>query len=573
MHLASGHPKRGYSSCPGSALPEYVINAARACAVAGYIDLYKELDLLPEVHVAEEACYAGVERSNNGCEEIWRHIVSQPVKYAIMNDYTQTVELANPRPASLNGDTAVYSSLAGGQDPTITHYFITEDWCIDDHDHEAPGAPESYYPFLYGPLPTDLPPINKDKLTLRAAYSGDISATTDCVDHNPFWTKWWSAQIQMPEVKDSAIAMMLTDGKKLMIQRCINARRKMSDDVTWVTAETSKDLLPTNIWFPRRAYAKSYERLARIRLGMLWLCLHVCIVSDYSDMWDRLLLLLLLPSSTVQSAAGQMPALVPPVEESEAQERKKLQGLAEVVNRKIIHGGETVEAATPTPLLRRRFTGSHATKNNSKPACSKSQESQPTGFTYEDYEETGIKGSQTRFIWNSYYHGVAHLKDDSKTTNPKDIISKRLSNIRLPHNPRSHCLSCQCGPLHERSHVDGASLVVFIISAFTGRSKNLIHLFVTAVLFIIPLIEFGAEALELVEIASMLRMTGIAGDVAMSAYNVVQAKDIGPATVFSALLDGFDVLGTVKAPEQYGIAARARRVIPAEHVGSSDFGA
>lgn len=40
--LASRYPQMRYLVGP-------------ACAVAGYVDLYKELDLLPEAHIAEEA--------------------------------------------------------------------------------------------------------------------------------------------------------------------------------------------------------------------------------------------------------------------------------------------------------------------------------------------------------------------------------------------------------------------------------------------------------------------------------------------------------------------------------------
>ncbi len=35
--------------------PDMVYQVARACAVGGYFNLYKELDVLPEVHIAEEA--------------------------------------------------------------------------------------------------------------------------------------------------------------------------------------------------------------------------------------------------------------------------------------------------------------------------------------------------------------------------------------------------------------------------------------------------------------------------------------------------------------------------------------
>lgn len=172
--------------------PDMLYHAARACAVAGYIDLYKELDPLPEVHVAEEAGYASMQKSSNGSQQIYQHILSQPVKFEIMNDYTRTVNIAGRRVASLNGDTAAYSSLTArskyygpqefksdskpwGRFCTDPYYFnITEDWGIDDHDCKAPEAPEDYLPLVYSPLPADLPLISKDKLIHVAAYNGDI---------------------------------------------------------------------------------------------------------------------------------------------------------------------------------------------------------------------------------------------------------------------------------------------------------------------------------------------------------------------------------------------------------------
>lgn len=333
--------------------PDMMYHAARACAIAGYFDLYKELSPLPEVHVAEEASHAGVQTSNRGSQEIARHIISQPVKYAIMNDYTRTVDIANPRMACLNGDTAVYSSLAGRrqyQEPRYlssfyesygspyypTPYFnITEDWSIDDHDQGEPEPAESYFPLLYAPLPMDLPPINKDKLILMAAYSGDIDRYSRlcrpqmipsefycivwAIYHNPFWAKWWSMQVPM------STGSRFTNFEETMIQRAINGRRIMSDDVTWVTPETPKDLLPRNIWFPRLACPESYERLARIRPDMLWPCLYACIAADYSDLWDKLLL---LPSSA-PTAIGEM---MPPISEGSETQKLKLEQLAKVVD-------------------------------------------------------------------------------------------------------------------------------------------------------------------------------------------------------------------------------------------------
>lgn len=91
--------------------PDMLYHAARVCAVAGYIDLYKELDLLPEVHVAEEAGYASFQKNSKGSREIYQNILSQPVKFSIMNDYKRIVDIAGRRIAPLNGDTAVRSSL------------------------------------------------------------------------------------------------------------------------------------------------------------------------------------------------------------------------------------------------------------------------------------------------------------------------------------------------------------------------------------------------------------------------------------------------------------------------------
>lgn len=310
--------------------PNLIYHAARACAIAGYVDLYKEFDVLPEVHVAEEASYASKERKNEGSEAIYRLIISHHVRFAVFNDYNRTFDFSKPRVAQINGDTAVYSSLAARQahkkpcspymigsnfisavkSHDTSHYFnITEDWGIDDHDCDAPPPPEDYFPLLYEPLPVDLPPVDKNKLILVAAYMGDIDRYVRlrrpqmivgrmrfaeykiedefrCVIrgiyHNVFWAKWWSSQIsETPRNED-------IPGSRL-IRRAINARRIMSDDITWVTDSTPDDLLPINIWWPAVASPEVYERLAHKRPDMLGRCLRACIVADYQDMWDKLL--------------------------------------------------------------------------------------------------------------------------------------------------------------------------------------------------------------------------------------------------------------------------------------------
>jgi hypothetical protein len=79
-----------------SRYPQMKYLVGRACAVAGYVTLFKELDLLPEVHIAEEA-------RENKQWEIYESIMAAERRYNAMDDYTRTV-FPNPVPGYLNGD-------------------------------------------------------------------------------------------------------------------------------------------------------------------------------------------------------------------------------------------------------------------------------------------------------------------------------------------------------------------------------------------------------------------------------------------------------------------------------------
>ncbi|KAF7122878.1 hypothetical protein CNMCM5793_000988 [Aspergillus hiratsukae] len=150
-----------------SRYPQMRYLVGRACAVAGYVNLFKELDLLPEAHIAEEA------RENE-----------------------QTV-FPKPVPGYLNADTAVRSYLDVKtkfrkppsdsesdewglldnfqREPGI--FDIAEDDRIDEFTLEPPtaeDAADAMTHLLYMPLPTDLPTMNKDLLILMAAYYANI---------------------------------------------------------------------------------------------------------------------------------------------------------------------------------------------------------------------------------------------------------------------------------------------------------------------------------------------------------------------------------------------------------------
>ncbi|KAL4783390.1 hypothetical protein BJX76DRAFT_368422 [Aspergillus varians] len=293
--------------------PYMLYHAARACAVTGYMDLYKELDPLPEVHVAEEAGYASIQKNSKGSQEIYQNILSHPVKYAIMNDYKRTVDVDARRISPLNGDTAVCSSLEGRwkysdpedsylgkkpwDSPILNYFNITEDWCIDDHDCKPPKTPDDDFPLLYAPLPTDLPLINKDSLIYVAAYMGDVDRYARLrrpemlaneldlvlrgICHNVFFAKWWSTLVP-EQPKDRS--------REATIRRAINARRIMSNDLSWASESTSIACLPEMFWYPAFASSLIYEKLAHIQPRMYRQCLQACIAAGYVDVWDRLLL-------------------------------------------------------------------------------------------------------------------------------------------------------------------------------------------------------------------------------------------------------------------------------------------
>ncbi|KAI9778947.1 MAG: hypothetical protein M1816_003795 [Peltula sp. TS41687] len=276
--------------------PQMKYQVGRACAVAGYLDLYNELGLLPEVHVAGEA-------RDNGNLAIFDAIMAASTKYAVMNDYTRTVDMDQPAVAHLNGDTAVRSYLDIRQrhtkpDPGSlnhfslgykTHYFdITEDHRIDEADLDKPVPTEDVTPLLYTPLPADLPQVNKDLLILMAAYDGNIDryarlrrpmripTERNCIVrgiyHHTMFAKWWSLQ---PDIDDHSI------------RAAINARFIMNNDLSRITPDTKPSELPYCIWYPAVADWSTYAALARRKPSMKQSIARACIVADYESLYDK----------------------------------------------------------------------------------------------------------------------------------------------------------------------------------------------------------------------------------------------------------------------------------------------
>lgn len=66
--------------------------------------MYLKLDILPDVHIAEEA-------RESGSIAIFDLIRGKAIMYSVINDYVRSIDSDNPVQATLNGDTAARSML------------------------------------------------------------------------------------------------------------------------------------------------------------------------------------------------------------------------------------------------------------------------------------------------------------------------------------------------------------------------------------------------------------------------------------------------------------------------------
>ncbi|KAL0776016.1 hypothetical protein CaCOL14_007303 [Colletotrichum acutatum] len=278
--------------------PDMRYLVGRACAVAGYADLYSELHLLPEVSVAEEA---RDNSSKKGSKVIFDCIMLQPVCYAILNDYTRSSNTTSPlSPAFMNGDTAVRSSLdfrLGLKDCKEwgNHYFnITEDFQVDEFSSEKTNIEEvapGHIALFYTPLLSHLPTTNKDALILMAAYEGNIeryvrlrrpkmlhdeqAAVIRGIYNNTTFAKWWS--LQKLEYGNHAI------------KTAVLARFIMVNDLSHIAPDSPTEAaMPHLIWWPLLPAEATLRELVRRRPDMNLQVAMACIAGDYRDFWDEL---------------------------------------------------------------------------------------------------------------------------------------------------------------------------------------------------------------------------------------------------------------------------------------------
>ncbi|KAF9878318.1 hypothetical protein CkaCkLH20_04356 [Colletotrichum karsti] len=277
--------------------PDLRYHVGRACAAAGYTSLYEDLNLLPEVSIAEEA------RDNKeGGTSIFEHIISQPVRYKILNDYMRTANLEDPEAGvHLNGDTAVCSTLSGVYKPDLCrryeHYFdIQEDARVgepsDPSLHQT--LEDEHISLFYSPLPNDLPTTNKDVLIIMAAWEGnidrylrlrrpfrianEISAVIRGIYHHTPFARWVETHLKE----------LFYGHEWKVLRQAIHARFIMSNDLSRIHGEVSGSDLPLVFWWPHFPHQNTIRELAWRRPDLKDHVAIACIVANYQEVFDEL---------------------------------------------------------------------------------------------------------------------------------------------------------------------------------------------------------------------------------------------------------------------------------------------
>lgn len=296
------------------AFPDMRYQVGRACAVAGYSKLYKELDLLPDPCIAEEAR----ENENSdglvveGARQIFEQIMAAPTRYGVMNDYERTVGSDTPKPgAHLSADTAVLHALTARQvfhkyysppeDSLWCSFNITEDLGIDDHTMKfiSHTLTDNEIALFTSPLPTDLPTMHKELLILVAAFEGNLDrwARLRRPGGNPY-----ELLCVLPGIyKSFAMAKWLDDNPEIMesiappseiktLKRAINARWVMNNDIYRVSdPAVPDDELPYWIWYPTIPSGRTLVKLAEARPAMRPQCARACIAGGMKEQFTKIM--------------------------------------------------------------------------------------------------------------------------------------------------------------------------------------------------------------------------------------------------------------------------------------------
>jgi hypothetical protein len=292
--------------------PQMRYQVGRACAAAGYHVLYQELDLLPDVSIAEEARESGTA----GGRLIYEAIMTSPRRYAVMDDCLLSIDMNTPRsPAFLNGDTEVrwrldtrvaFAPVLANQRPCIEEDMHIHNEAQPDTSLHCQMSDEEVK-LLYEPLPLDLPTMKKTLLTEMAAFDGNIDryarlatpartiTKTELVCivrgvyHHTMFARWWAKQIAdgTPRVKalqDSGFSYLYR------IRMAISARRIMLNDPQEfsICGWSAGAPQPFMIWWPLRPDHDMLRLLADKVPSMKKQVAVAAIYCDYQSLYTEL---------------------------------------------------------------------------------------------------------------------------------------------------------------------------------------------------------------------------------------------------------------------------------------------
>ncbi|CAG7937258.1 unnamed protein product [Penicillium salamii] len=303
--------------------PSMRYQVGRACAAAGYTDLYKKLDLLPDVSIAEEARDAAknTENGENGENgEIFKIIMSASQRWAVMDDFTRTVNRECPRaPAFLNGNMKFRRALCQRvlppknlSDTTADDIDIEEDGFIGlkeninktDCDTKFGPADSEY---LWMSLPLDLPSIDKRLPTQLSAWEGNVDRYTrlmhprrlrteteySCIlrgiYHHTSFARWWAYQLETNSERIILPGKLLSEGNECEcreIRTAITARKIMNNDISGL--DDDSDCLPWLIWWPVRPNENTLRELASKCPSMRHQIAIAAILCDYYSLFRSL---------------------------------------------------------------------------------------------------------------------------------------------------------------------------------------------------------------------------------------------------------------------------------------------
>lgn len=178
--------------------------------------------------------------------------------------------------------------------------------------------------------------------------------------------------------------------------------------------------------------------------------------------------------------------------------------------------------------------------------------------------------------------GIPTLEGGFTISNPKDIISDQLPKLKNFHTQLGVISTLSASDAYDGDTsdvADGASTLALMVSQSVTSMKQVAKIgedfeddwinfiaitFVTGLLYILGIGE-AAEGADMTVLASTLRIIGEAGDVGISAYDIVSSEYGGPTAIFPALLGGIGALDMIKAPSYLSQAATVRNGMTAEH--------